>query len=290
MNYLFHILIMINIYIILTVSTNLMVGVTNLLSMGQAAFYGLGAYFTVLALMVFHLPLIPTLLFAMLATALVSLLLAWPSLRLRGDYFVLASLGFQLITFTILYNWVSVTRGPFGIPGIPAPELLGLWPIRGILPYLVFSLILAGIVILVFRNLLNSPFGRVLKSIREDEIAVHSLGRDVTAYKIWVFVISSAFIALAGTLFATYITYIDPTSFNLDEAIFILAAVLIGGTGNTRGPIAGAVFVVLLPELLRFVGLPDAVAANLRQIIYGLSLILLMRWRPQGIAGNYQVS
>ena len=82
----------------------------------------------------------------------------------------------------------------------------------------------------------------------------------------------------------------DPTSFNLDEAIFILAAVLIGGTGNTRGPIAGAVFVVLLPELLRFVGLPDAVAANLRQIIYGLSLILLMRWRPQGIAGNYQVS
>lgn len=290
MNYAFHILIMINIYIILTVSTNLLVGVTNLLSMGQAAFYGLGAYFTVLALMVFHLPLLPTLIFAMLGTALVSLLLAWPSLRLRGDYFVLASLGFQLITFTVLYNWVSVTRGPFGIPGIPALEVLGVWTIKGIIPYLILSTVLAGIVIGIFRNLLKSPFGRVLKGIREDEIAVNSLGRNVTAYKIWVFVISSGFIAIAGMLFATYVTYIDPTSFNLDEAIFILAAVLIGGTGNTKGPIAGAVFVVLLPELLRFVGLPDAVAANLRQIIYGLSLILLMRWRPQGIAGNYQVS
>lgn len=289
MNYLLHIIIMINIYIILTTSSNLLVGMTNLLSLGQAAFYGLGAYFTVFCLMILHLPLIPTLLISMGMTALFSLLLALPSIRLKGDYFVLATLGFQLIVYTILYNWISLTRGPFGVPGIPAPKLFGLIGISGIIPFLIFSLIMAGFTIFIFLKLINSPFGRVLKGIRDDELSVLSLGRNVTIFKIQVFIIASGFIAIAGFLYATYVTYIDPTSFTLDESIFILSALLIGGTGNIKGPIAGSVFVVILPELLRFVGLPDSVAANLRQIIYGLFLIILMRSRPQGLAGNYQV-
>jgi len=280
---------MINIYIILTVSTNLLVGMANLLSIGQAAFYGIGAYLAVLSLMILKIPLIPTILLVMFGTALLSLLIAYPSLRLKGDYFVLATLGFQLIVFTILYNWVSVTRGPYGIPGIPAPKLFGLIPISGIIPFLIFSSIIVGLVIFIFYKLIHSPFGRVLKGIRDDELAVLSLGRNVTAFKVWAFVISSAFIGIAGIIYATYVSYIDPTSFNLDEAIFILAACLIGGTGNTRGPIVGAIFVVLLPELLRFVGFPDSVAANLRQIVYGSSLVVLMFFRPQGLAGEYQL-
>jgi len=289
MNYIMHIIIMINIYIILTISSNLLVGMTNLLSLGQAAFYGIGAYFTIFCLMILHLPLIPTLLISMGMTALFSLLLALPSIRLKGDYFVLATLGFQLIFYTILYNWVSLTRGPFGIPGIPAPKLFGLIEISGIIPFLIFSLIMAGFTIFIFIKLINSPFGRVLKGIRDDELSVLSLGRNVTVFKIRVFVIASGFIAIAGFIYATYVTYIDPTSFTLDESIFILSALLIGGTGNIKGPIAGSVFVIILPELLRFVGLPDSMAANLRQIIYGLLLIILMRFRPQGLAGNYQV-
>jgi len=280
---------MINIYIILTVSTNLLVGMANLLSIGQAAFYGIGAYLAVLSLMILKIPLIPTILLVMFGTALLSLLIAYPSLRLKGDYFVLATLGFQLIVFTILYNWVSVTRGPYGIPGIPAPKLFGLIPISGIIPFLIFSSIIVGLVIFIFYKLIHSPFGRVLKGIRDDELAVLSLGRNVTAFKVWAFVISSAFIGIAGIIYATYVSYIDPTSFNLDEAIFILAACLIGGTGNTRGPVVGAIFVVLLPELLRFVGFPDSVAANLRQIVYGSSLVVLMFFRPQGLAGEYQL-
>jgi branched-chain amino acid transport system permease protein len=289
MNYLFHIVIMINIYSILCVSTNLLVGMTNLLSIGQAAFYGIGAYLSVFSLMVLKLPLIPTLLLVMIGTGIASLLIAYPSLRLKGDYFVLATLGFQLIVFTILYNWVSITRGPYGIPGIPSPKLFGLFSISGLIPFLILSSFFSLLIIYIFFKFIYSPFGRVLKGIRNDELAVLSLGRNVIGFKIWAFVISSSFIGIAGFLYATYVSYIDPTSFNLDEAIFILAAVLIGGTGNIRGPIIGAVFVILLPELLRFVGFPDSVAANLRQIVYGLALIILMYFRPQGFAGEYKL-
>jgi len=273
----------------LTVSTNLLVGMANLLSLGQAAFYGIGAYIAVFALMTLNFPLLPSLLLVMVVTALFSLLIAYPSLRLKGDYFILATLGFQLIVFTVLYNWIDVTRGPYGIPGIPAPKLFGLLPITGLIPFLILSAILAGLTIFIFYKLIHSPFGRVLKGVRDDELAVMSLGRDVTKFKIWAFAISSAFIGMAGMIYATYVSYIDPTSFNLDEAIFILAAVLIGGTGNIKGPVVGAVFVVILPELLRFVGFPDSIAANLRQIVYGLALIILMLYRPQGIAGEYKI-
>ncbi len=287
MDYIFHIIIMINIYIILTTSTNLLVGMTDLLSLGQAALYGIGAYLAVLALMVLNLSLISTLIFVILGTSLLSLLIAYPSLRLRGDYFVLATLGFQLIVFTILYNWVDVTKGPYGIPGIPSPVLFGDFAISGIIPFLILSSILAIGVAAIFYKLIHSPFGRALKAVRDDELSTQAIGRNVTSLKIWAFVVSSGFIGISGLLYASYVSYIDPTSFNLDEAIFILSAVIIGGTGNIKGPIIGAAFVVVLPELLRFVGLPDSVAANLRQIIYGLMIIILMRLRPQGLAGEY---
>lgn len=264
-------------------------GMVNLLSLGQAAFYGIGAYLSVLALIVFQFSFIPALLFTMIGTGLISMLIAYPSIRLKGDYFVLATLGFQLIVFSILYNWVSVTRGPYGIPGIPSPRLFGNIEIHGLWQFLILSTVLAGIVIFLFYHLIHSPFGRALKGIRDDELSMKALGKNVTALKIQSFAISSAFIAIAGFLYASYIQYVDPTSFNLDESIFILSALIVGGLGNVRGPIIGALFVILLPEALRFTGLPDSVAANLQQIIYGLALIILMRYRPQGIAGNYAI-
>ncbi|MBI9030782.1 branched-chain amino acid ABC transporter permease [bacterium] len=289
MNYFFHIIIMINIYIVLTVSSNLLVGMTNLLSLGQAAFYGIGAYFSVLALTTLNLPLIPSLIVAMLATGVFSLLLALTSLRLKNDYFVLSTLGFQIITFSVLYNWISVTKGPYGIPGIPAPKLLGIFQVSGIIPFLIFSTVMSLFTIFIFYYLINSPFGRLLKAMREDELALITLGKNITSLKIQTFAISSSFIAIAGFLYATYVTYIDPSSFNLDESIFILSALLIGGLGNIKGPVVGSIFVILLPEILRFVGLPDSIAANMRQIIYGLILIILMRFKPEGLAGNYRI-
>lgn len=287
MDYFLHIIILINIYVILCTTTNLMVGMTNLLSLGQAAFYGIAAYITALCLLYLQWPLLPSLLAVMAVNILTSLAIALPTLRLRGDYFVLGTLGFQLIVFTTLYNWTSVTRGPFGIPGIPGPSIIGM-EISGTKGFVVLSAIMAAACVGLFYALIHSPLGRVFRALREDEVALASLGRNPVAFKIWAFVLSSAFLGWAGVLFASYFSYIDPTSFGLDESIFILAAVLIGGTGNVQGPIAGAVFVILLPEALRFVGLPDNLAANLRQIIYGISLILVARLRPQGLAGTFK--
>ncbi len=286
MEYILHIIIMLNIYIMLVLSANLPIGMANLLTMCQAAFYGVGAYISAFFLMQFNLPFILIAAIVMLVTGLLSYVVTLSSVKLKGDYFILASLGFQMIIYTVLYNWTDVTRGPYGIPGIPGIKLLGLWDISGVWGYFVLTTLLSLVVIWIFRKIKNSPYGRVLKAMRSDELAVKALGRNTFMAKSWAFFISAAFSGLAGLIFASYVSYIDPTSFTLDESIFIVSALFIGGTGNVKGPVLGAVFVVLLPELLRFVGLPDAIAANMRQIIYGLSLVLVMYYRPQGIWGE----
>ena len=283
MEYLFHIIIMLNIYIMLTLSANLTVGMANLLTMCQAAFYGIGAYIGTYFLMQFNLPFLVITGLVVLFTGLFSFLVSFASVRLKGDYFVIATMGFQLIVYTILYNCTDVTRGPYGIPGI---KLFGLFELSGVYAYLAFSLILMGVVVFLFHHLVESPFGRVLNAIRADEITVKAMGRNTVLFKSLAFFLSAAVAGLAGVIYASYVSYIDPTSFTLDESIFILSALFIGGIGNTKGPVLGALFVVLLPELLRFVGLPDTIAANLRQIIYGLALILVMYYRPQGLWGK----
>lgn len=286
MEYLLHIVIMLNIYIILVLSANLPAGMANLLTMCQAAFYGIGAYISAFFLMQFDLPFIVIALIVMFVTALFSYVISYASIKLKDDYFILATLGFQMIVYTILYNWTDVTRGPYGIPGIPAIKLLGLWSISGVWGYFIFTTLLSVLVVYLFKRIKYSPFGRVLKAIRNDELSVSALGRNPVAFKAWAFFISAAFSGLAGLIYASYVSYIDPTSFTLDESIFIISALFIGGIGNIRGPVLGAVFVVLLPEILRFVGMPDAIAANMRQIIYGLTLILVMYYRPQGLWGE----
>lgn len=289
MNYVLHIIIMINIYIILTLGLNLLVGYSNLLSISHAAFYGIGAYLSVLALMTFKLTLIPSIAFAAAGTAVLAYFIGKVSIRLKGDYFVLVTLGFQMIVFAILYNWVSVTCGPYGIPGIPSPKLIGWIEIKGIGGFLALSCVLIAVIIMLYYRIIHSPFGRILKGIRDDEIGVLSLGRDVTSFKIRAFVIGSSMAAVSGFLFASYLSYIDPTMFTLDESLFIVSAVLIGGAGTIKGSIAGAIFVEVLPEALRFLGMPDAIAANMRQIIYGLLLVILMMFRPKGIWGDYEI-
>lgn len=286
MEYFLHIVIMLDIYVMLVLSANMTIGMANLLTLCQAAFYGIGAYIGTFFLMQFNLPFVVIAAAVMLLTGAFSWLVSYASVRLKGDYFVIATMGFQMIVYTVLYNWIDVTRGPYGIPGIPGIKLLGLFELRGVYAYLVLSLVAAVLVALVLYVLMRSPFGRTLNAIRADETVVQSLGRDTAAFKSWAFFISAAVAGLAGVIYAAYVSYIDPTSFTLDESIFIISALFIGGIGNIKGPILGALFVVLLPELLRFVGLPDSVAAPLRQVIYGLALILVMYFRPRGLWGK----
>lgn len=290
MDYLLHILIMISIYSILCMAANILTGLTGKMSLAYAAFYGIGAYITALCVLYFDFNILLTFLLILLINALLSLVIALPSLRLKGDYFILATLGFQMIVYTILYNWTAVTRGPFGISGISAPKIVGNLHLDDNLSYFIFASIVAILLGILFYQWIHSPFGRVLRAMKDDEVALLSLGRHVNYYKILSFVICSAFSGLAGYIYATYISYIDPTSFTLDESIFILSALLIGGTGNIKGPVLGAVFVVVLPEMLRFVGLPDQVAAPMRQIIYGGFLVWVVFYRKKGLAGTMETA
>lgn len=287
MNYVWHVLVMINIYAVLAGSLNLAAGYAGLLSLCHAAFYGLGAYATTLLVMKAGLGFLPALALAMLLTAALSLIIAVPSLRLRGDYFVLATLGFQIIVFSVLYNWTGLTRGPFGITKIPAPRVFGL-EVIGVFPYFLFSGLLALASLGAIWLLVKSPFGRLLRAVRDDEVAALALGKNAPRIKTTAFAIAAALAAVPGALFAGYVRYIDPTSFMLTEAIFILSIVVIGGAGDFLGPVVGAVLLVVLPEVLRFLQISDSVAASLRQIIYGLLLVVLMRLRPQGLLGNYE--
>ena len=286
MEYLLHILILIGIYVILAESLNLIIGYTGLLSIAHAAFYGIGAYVTALMALKLGSPFIINIMCAVMISGLLGGLVGIPSLRIKDHYFVITTFAFQVIAFSILNNWVSFTGGPMGLPGIPQPSIFG-WVISS---HIEFLLLVSAFAVLTFwlcHRIISSPFGRVLTAIREDEVFALATGKNVALYKVAVFMIGSGMSAIAGALYAHYISFIDPTSFTVMESIFIISIVIIGGAGSLWGPVVGAVVLVMLPEILRFVGMPSSIAANMRQILYGGLLVAFMMWRPQGLIGKY---
>ncbi len=288
MEYLIHIAILISIYAILGLSLNLVVGFTGLLSITQAAFYGIGAYVTAILLTSTGMNFFLAMVIGMIITAILSLLIGFVLSKFKDDYYALGSFGFNIIIYSIFLNWQSLTRGPLGIPGIPRPSIFGFTFSENIW-FLVLSVVFAIAVYFISKYITGSSFGRVLKAIREDEEAIQVFGYRVLWYKLAIFVFSAAIAAVAGALFASYITFIDPSTFTLNESIFILAIIILGGLANNKGSVIGAVCLVLLPEILRFVGFPDDIAAQMRQVTYGVILILLMLYRPQGLVGEYRL-
>lgn len=298
MNYVFHLLIYFQIYAIVALSLNLIVGYAGLLTLAHAGYYAVGAYAYAILALNLGWGFVPAALMGCLVAALLSLALSLSAWRLKGDFFVLVSLAVQALIFSTLYNWHSasaplgswhnLTNGPFGITGIPRPSFLG-WTPSDPASFALFGGVLLAICGFITWRLTASPWGRVLVAMREDELATRGLGKNTRLLKVQVFAISSGLVAIAGALYASYVRYIDPSTASLDESILILSMVIVGGLGNFRGPIVGAAVLILLPEALRFLQLPDAQAANLRMMIYGLLLVLMMHFRPQGIAGNYRL-
>jgi len=287
MEYLLHILVIAGIYIILTLSLNLIVGYTGLPALGHAAFSCIGAYTSsLLALNMGLSPWIGLLIGACVA-AISGIVIGYPAVRLKGDYLALATFGLGVIIYSIAKNWVSLTRGPMGLPGIPGFSIFG-FELSETWTYLLLVMIFVAITIFVMRRIVDSPFGSVLRSIREDEVAAETLGKNTVKHKLLVFVIGAFFAGIAGSLYAHYITFIDPSSFTVMESITILLMVIFGGMGTVSGSVVGAVILVVFPELLRFLGMPSSIAAPMRQMIYGLLLVMLMIKRPQGIMGRYQ--
>lgn len=288
MAYLMHLGIIISIFAILGVSLNLVVGYAGLLSVAHAAFFGIGAYTTGVLLSTLGLNFFVAMGVGIVVTAIVSLLIGIVLSRFDDDYYALASLGFTVIILSVFMNWQEVTRGPLGIAGIDRPELFGL-SFGSNTSFLLLSLVLFGLIFWASRYLVSSSFGRVLMAIRDDEGALRVFGYKTVSYKLAIFVISAAMASVAGALFASYITFIDPSSFGVMESVFLLALIILGGLGSTSGAVVGAVVLVLLPELLRFVGLPPEIAGHLRQVIFGVLLVLLMLYRPQGFLGKYRM-
>ncbi|MFA6554666.1 MAG: branched-chain amino acid ABC transporter permease [Candidatus Paceibacterota bacterium] len=288
MEYFIHLAILISIYAILGLSLNLVVGFTGLLSITQAAFYGIGAYTTAILLTSSGMNFFVALVIGMIITAVCSFVIGFVLSKFKDDYYALGSFGFNVIIYSIFLNWQSLTRGPLGIPGIPRPSLFG-FTFSENLSFLILSVVFLALIYFICQFITTSSFGRVLKAIREDEEAISVFGYRTLWYKLAIFVIGAMMASVAGALFASYITFVDPSTFTLTESIFILAIIILGGLANNKGAVIGAICLILLPEILRFVGFPNDIAAQMRQVTYGVILILLMLYRPQGLVGEYRL-
>ncbi|MFC1598765.1 branched-chain amino acid ABC transporter permease [Patescibacteria group bacterium] len=282
--YIIHLLIIIGIFLILSISLNLTIGFTGLLNLGHIAFFGIGAYTSAL-LTLAGVPWLISFLLAGIFAAAFSFILIFVTKNLKGDYLALTTLGFAFVVYSVLLNWSSLTRGPLGIPGIPKPRIDGLVFSTNQI-YLVLIVVVTVIVYLILYRLVSSRYGRLLEGVRDDEIGLSVLGKNVFRLKYQSMMIASFFAGLAGSLYAHYITYIDPSTFYLDDLILVLTIVIVGGLASLRGTVLASFIILLVPEVLRFVELPSSIIGPGRRIIYALILILILIYKPRGIDGK----
>jgi branched-chain amino acid transport system permease protein len=284
-----HLAVIIAIYAILAISLNLIVGVTGLFTIGHAAFYGIGAYTSALLTRA-GVPWFAAMLAGVALAGLVAFTIGIPTLRLVGDYLAVVTMGLGEIARAVFKNWIPVTRGPMGLPGIPHAALFGFRFDSGE-KFLALSLVFLALIYVIGQRILRSPFGRVLKGIREDETAAQALGKNTYRFKMIIFVTGSGMAALAGSLFAHYITYIDPSSFVMWLTFFIILIIMLGGLGNNTGALVAAAVFVFFREGLRFVRLPEWLnPAALQQLIFGLLLIAVTIFVPRGLIPERKIT
>lgn len=285
--YFIHLLILIGIYLILAISLQLSIGFTGLLNLGHIAFFAVGAYTSAL-LTLNGFPFWIGLLLAGLIAMLFGFLLSWPTKKLKGDYLALATLAFSFVIYALTLNWIGLTRGPLGLPSIPKPSLFG-FVFSSNFSFLILTAFIALISYVVIKKIVSSPFGKVLEAVRDDELAAKVLGKNTFKMKTYSLGISAFFAGIAGSLYAHYITFVDPSSFTLLQLIPILTIVIIGGLASLRGTFVATVIIVLLPEPLRFIGISSSIIGPARQIIYALLLLLILIYRPKGFFGRVEL-
>ncbi|MFH0838259.1 MAG: branched-chain amino acid ABC transporter permease [Patescibacteria group bacterium] len=288
MDYVLHLAIVVTIFSILSMSLNYVAGYTGILSLSHATFYGIGAYSTAVLTTQYGFSFVPSVMVGMVLTGVIAYLASFPILKLKEDSLVLVSFGFSIIMFNVMLNWTDLTKGPLGIKGIMAPEIFGL---NFFSKPLFFALVLlvALITYFFFRRITRSPYGIIIKGIRENQTVVAVNGHNVLRYQRSVFVVGAIFAAIAGSFTATFLTFIEPKLFELMPSVLILIMVILGGMASLKGSVLGALILILVPEALRFLGLPPSILAEVQQMIYGLVLILVMYLRPQGLLGEYKI-
>lgn len=282
MDYWFHIANIGLITSILGFSLNLLIGYTRLISMAHGAFYGVGAYAAAIAGLHLGIPFPLTVLLAIVVTGVFATLVSWPALRVRHEYLILLTLAVQFVVTGVLLAWTDVTGGSSGLPGIPRPEAFGR---RLVAPpdFTLWLLLLAAVSFVIAYWAGHSPFGRVLRSIREDETATLAMGKNLTYHKVTVFGISGVLAGVGGASFAHYQAFVSPRSFDLDVSIFLIGVIVVGGAGNLLGTIIGAALLASIPELLRFLDLGRETVGVVQKFLFGSLLVAFMLFRPEGI-------
>lgn len=270
---------------VLAITLNFIMGYAGIFSLAHAVFFGVGAYTAAWFAMHVSTSIFLAIPAAMLAAALLSLVLALPALRVRGEYFVAASLGLQVLAVTVFSEWKSFTGGLGGLIGIPPASLFG-HDVTDPVQFLLLALCGLVPVMAITAALLRTSFGRNLKAIRDSESASYAFGKNVAAIKTLSVAISAALAAIAGALYAFYIGFINVESFMLNTSVLLMAMVIIGGTGTLLGPIVGTLLLMLLPSLFSYMTfLPQTQIGAIQQMAYGLAMVLLMIFRPGGIVG-----
>ena len=277
-NYIIHIVINCFIYITLSLSLNLIIGWSGQFSLGHVAFYGMGAYITALLMLRLEVNFWLAAIISAICVGLISWVLCRPTLKLRGDYLAVVTLGIGEVFRLVCNNWTAVTRGSRGLPNIPSPELFGIiFDSKASLYYLGLAMFLLA---LIFLSRLNSSgYGLALRTIREDDIAAASIGIYPVKFKLSSFVTGCVIASFVGSFYAVYLGFISPSSFAFSESMSMMAMVVLGGMGSIPGVIIGASVLTALPEMLRAV-------SEYRLVIFGALMVLMMIFRPGGIWGN----
>jgi branched-chain amino acid transport system permease protein len=267
--------------VMLAIGLDFVLGYAGQLNLGQSAFYGLGAYASTLLITKLGVPFWIAFAGAVAFAGLAGIALSLFAVRLRGHYLAIASLGFAVITYQILLNWISLTQGPLGIYAIPPPPTLALPGLPAIdfhdlgnLLYLVAGVALLSYVLL--DQLIRSPIGEALTAIREDEVSAACLGINGAAWKVFAFGVGAAVAGAAGCFYASFVGTLVPDAFFITESFTILAMVVVGGMGTLIGPACGAILLTVLPEFLRGIG-------DLRLVVYGVAVTLVVLFMPGGI-------
>src|SRR2546425_2300235 len=268
---------MAGIFSILALSLNLLLGYTGLLSLGHAAFFDIGAYTSALLALKAAWPFVAGFVAAVVLAGASGYAIGQLALKLRGAYFVLVTISFAGVVSLVSVNWIELTNGPLGLPGVPAPEL-GPWSLRTKTAY--YYLVLAAVALsyVVCRRLVRSRIGRALVALRENEPLAESVGVDVTHYLVLATVVSAAMAGLGGSLYAHYTRFVSPEVFLFTYTVTMVIMVVAGGKGTLAGPVVGAVLFTVLPETLR-----AATSWQWQMLLYGSLLVGVLFFMPEGI-------
>lgn len=279
-----NLIITIGLFTILSLGLGLNIGFTGLLNLGHIAFFGIGAYTSAL-LSLAGAPFGAAMLAAGFLAAVSAGLLTFAVRKLQGDYLAVATLGFHFVVGSLLLNLQHITRGPLGLPGIPKPEIFGMLvktPQEYALLVIVCVVVLAGIMY----KITSSPYGKLLQAIRDDEVGLSVFGKNIFRLKVESMMIAAFLAGLAGSLFAHYLSYIDPATFDIGKLVIVLTIIIVGGLASFKGTLIATVVIILIPEALRFVEIPSHMLGPMRQLLYAGLLLGILLVRPRGLFGK----